>query len=179
MVLPVLRAIVGVATAMLAPCRDRFLQPFSSDSIWNTAIGSNARFVPANLFPDLVHNPPTSFHNDQDFFLRVTTDDPLTDWINQGDWGSDNHCHQHGQVVTQINFPYNWTSASDGGRSAPNQPNNNAMGVLLPDNETIVQMQPAYRCKPGSPLLARFGNTTDGCPQQVCVYVDTPCNWCV
>ena len=34
------------------------------------------------------------------------------------------------------------------------------------DNETIVQMQPAYRCSWGSPLLARFGNSTDGCPQQ-------------
>jgi hypothetical protein len=67
------------------------------------------------------------------------------------------------------------------------------MGVLLEDNETIVQarvrssyvtchccsfsvaakttrslvqMQPAYRCASGSPLLARFGNATDGCPQQ-------------
>ena len=56
---------VYTATAMAATCRDRFLEPFSSDSIWNTAIGSNAHFVPANLFPDLQHNPPTSFHNDQ------------------------------------------------------------------------------------------------------------------
>ena len=40
------------------------------------------------------------------------------------------------------------------------------MGLLLPDNETIVQMQPVYRCSPGSPLLARCGNSTDGCPQQ-------------
>jgi hypothetical protein len=50
-----------------------------------------------------------------------------------------------------------------------NQANNNAMGVLLADNVTIVQMQPAYRCISGgsSPLLARFGNgSADGCPQQ-------------
>eukprot|EP00750_Incisomonas_marina_P021251 INCI4238.2.p1 GENE.INCI4238.2~~INCI4238.2.p1 ORF type:complete len:261 (-),score=36.78 INCI4238.2:227-1009(-) len=40
------------------------------------------------------------------------------------------------------------------------------MGILLPDNETIVQMQPVYRCEAGGPLLARFGNATDGCPQQ-------------
>ena len=34
-------------------CRDRWLEPFSSDSIWNTAIGSAAEFRPANLFhPD-------------------------------------------------------------------------------------------------------------------------------
>lgn len=40
------------------------------------------------------------------------------------------------------------------------------MGVLLEDNETIVQMQPAYRCGWGMPLLARFGNNSDGCPQK-------------
>ena len=33
-----------------AACRDRWLEPFSSDSIWNTAIGSAAEFRPANLF---------------------------------------------------------------------------------------------------------------------------------
>eukprot|EP00041_Stephanoeca_diplocostata_P014881 m.281435 g.281435 ORF g.281435 m.281435 type:complete len:161 (+) comp19839_c0_seq6:364-846(+) len=87
----------------------------------------------------------------------------------------DDHCTITGNVVTQIRLPKNWTSASDcipgdnnpnNCRSKPNQPNNNAMGVLLEDNETIVQMQPAYRCSYGGPLLARFGNTTDGCPQQ-------------
>ena len=73
-----------------------------------------------------------------------------------------------GKVVSHIGLPANWTTTSDGGRSAPNQANNNAMGVLLPDNRTIVQMQPAYRCEVGKngPLLARFGNATDGCPQQ-------------
>lgn len=30
---------------------------------------------------------------------------------------------------------------------------------------TLLQLQPVYRCAPGSPLLARFGNDTDGCPQ--------------
>ena len=31
-------------------CRDRFLEPFASSSIWNTAIGSDAIFKDANLF---------------------------------------------------------------------------------------------------------------------------------
>ena len=143
-----------------AECRDRYLEPFSSSSIWNTAIGSDAAFAPTNLFARS-DRYPTQFHNDQDFFLRVTDADPLTEWIDQGDWGADDHCKVTGNVVTSIHFPANFTTASDG--TAPGQPNNNAMGVLLPDNETIVQMQPVYRCAPGSPLLARFGNATDGC----------------
>merc|ERR1719272_11242 len=165
-----------------AECRDRFLEPFSSSSIWNTAIGSDAVFAAADLFP--IGRLPSQFHNDQDFMLRVTDADPMTPWINQGDWGGDDHCtiQGAGTVVSHINFPENWTSASDctlpdgtyvsknifnaaaaatenvtfdagAGvvtcRSQANQPNNNAMGVLLPDNETLVQMQPAYRCKTG------------------------------
>lgn len=43
---------VPYASAASAPpdCRDRWLEPFASDSIWNTAIGSAARFEPASLF---------------------------------------------------------------------------------------------------------------------------------
>jgi hypothetical protein len=145
-------------------CRDRFIEPFSSSSIWNTAIGSQAKFKPANLFGSAPLFP-SNFHNDQDFFLRVSDADPLVPWINQGDWGSDDHCKVTSAEASQIRLPRYWTTASDSGRSAPGQPNNNAMGVLLEDNETIVQMQPAYRCSPGGPLLARFGNATDGCPQ--------------
>lgn len=37
------------ATAAAA-CRDRWLQPFSSTSIWNTAIGSGAVFAPAHIY---------------------------------------------------------------------------------------------------------------------------------
>lgn len=155
-----------------APCRDRFFEPFSSTSIWNTAIGSCAQFSPARLFGP--GREPTQFHNDHEFFLRATEADPLTDWIDQGDWGGDDHCHVTGKVVSQVRLPHNWTSSSDCGEqsdpakcaSKPNQPGNNAMGVLLEDNETVVQMQPAYRCAAGGPLLARFGNATDGCPQQ-------------
>lgn len=145
-------------------CRDRFLEPFSSSSIWNTAIGAGAVFSPAELFGD--GREPTQFHNDQEFFLRATSKDPEVSWINQGDWSGDNHCKVTGKVVSTIRLPANFTTASDGGRSVANQSNNNAMGILLLDNVTIVQMQPAYRCAAGSPLLARFGNKTDGCPQQ-------------
>lgn len=171
-----LLAIATLTRALAEPCRDRFLQPFSSQSIWNTPIGSGAAFVPAGLFDGVFGNstcgrepcgPPLSFHNDQDFIVRTTQRDPLTDWVDQGNWnGSQNKCAVVGKVVRQLPLPFNWTSASDGGRSAANQMNNNAMGVLLPDNRTLVQMQPAYRCSAGGPLLAVFGNQSDGCPQQ-------------
>ena len=37
-------------TAAQPPCRDRYLQPFASTSIWNTAIGQNAVFMPASIY---------------------------------------------------------------------------------------------------------------------------------
>lgn len=180
---------VALAAPVAAVCRDRWLEPFSSDSIWNTAIGSGAVFTPAGLFAPGDHRgPPSNFHNDQDFLLRVSADDPRTDWVNQGDWGADDHCavqHTGGGpgpcsstslpldgCVARIRLPVNWTSASDcdspsSCRSAGNQSNNNAMALLLDDNATLVQMQPAYRCSPHpAPLLARWGNLTDGAPQR-------------
>ena len=30
--------------------------------------------------------------------MRVTEDDPLTPWIDQGDWGGDNHCTMTGKI---------------------------------------------------------------------------------
>lgn len=133
--------------------------------------------MPAGLYPD-ASDAPFDFHNDQDFIVRATANDPLSDWISQGDWGSDPKCQIQGKgtVVAQIPLPYDWTSASDcdgpadnsssNCRSKADQMNNNAMALLLPDNVTLVQMQPAYRCGFGTPLLARWGNSTDGCPQQ-------------
>ena len=150
------------------PCRDRYREPFSSDSIWNTAIGSHAVFAPALLYPP--GREPTQFHNDQDFFLLQDAQAEAVEWVDQGDWGADDHCKRTGQVVASIRLPRAFTTASDCAaghcKSPANQPNNNAMGVLLADNVTLVQMQPAYRCGPGAPLFARFGNRTDGCPQR-------------
>ena len=147
------------------------------------------QFVHAHLF-DGTHRtcgtppcgPPDSFHNDEDFLVLASESDPLTPWINTGNWnGSQDKCAipqcdpskstTNGCVTAHIHLPANWTTASDGNRSKAGQMNNAAMGVLLPDgvfgkNRTLVQMQPAYRCAPGSPLLARWGNDTDGCPQR-------------
>ena len=84
-------------------CRDRFLEPFSSDSVWNTAIGSGAVFKDARLFSrDDPRGAPGNFHNDQDFIIRVAADDPVTQWVNQGDWGADDKCsiqkHAHSGI---------------------------------------------------------------------------------
>jgi hypothetical protein len=192
-----LRAIAGAAAPQYLseytqPCRDRWLEPFSSDSIWNTAIGSQADFVDANLFAD-TKTHPKSFHNDNDLLVRTRASDPEADWVNQGDWAyhagggcavqnrprtgsacSSNDTQKMDGCVAKIRLPYRWISATDcDGPPKSDASNcrkkgdhgNNAMAVLLPDNVTLVQMQPAFRCGFGSPLFARWGNSTDGGPQ--------------
>ena len=65
--LPLLAAMTVPTTK--APCRDRFLEPFASSSIWNTAVGSSAAFSPCNLFATDARKP-TQFHNDQECVQR-------------------------------------------------------------------------------------------------------------
>lgn len=48
-----------------APCRDRRKQPFNSSSVWNTAIGSNASYVHAQIYTN-------SFNHSWACELRVT-----------------------------------------------------------------------------------------------------------
>jgi Trefoil (P-type) domain len=98
--------------------------------------------------------PRWGIHNDMDIVAISTIDDPMTDWISQGDWNQDAKCAITGKVVTQIPLPVNLSIGCEGG--------NNAMGLLLPDNRTLIQMQPAYRdILPNSPLLAQYQK---GCP---------------
>lgn len=153
-------------------CRDRFAWPFSVDSIWNSPIGSNATFFPAGIF-SAAYGPPSSFHNDQvcrgtegltcrtppavlimqDIIVRASQSDPQTNWIDQGAWDNGDMCEITGAVATQVPLPADLVIGC--------HENNNAMALLMPDNRTLVQMQPAYRSTAGAPLLARYHA---GCP---------------
>ena len=66
-------------------------------------------------------------------------------------------CNWTTQVLREVREP-DWFSCL----SKPGQPNNNAMGLLLPDNRTLVQMQPVYRCSAGGSLLAVRGGGPRG-----------------
>jgi len=149
-------------------CRDPLKWPFLSSSIWNTPIGSNAIFHDPKIF----HSPfvlPHNFFSDDDYFIVTSETDPMTPWYNQGWWGNPDgeaHCNITGQFLRNIRFPVNLTVRQFG--------NNNAAALLQPDNHTIINTQPLYRCSFGSPVLSllrediagqddiRFGNGTWG-----------------
>jgi hypothetical protein len=149
-------------------CRNPRTWPFLSSSIWNTAIGSGAVFHDPGIFrpPFLL---PKNFFSDDDYFIVTTNDDPWTPWYNQGWWGhpgGEAHCNVTGKYISDIRFPFNHTVREFG--------NNNAASILQPDNHTIINTNPLYRCTPGSPVLGllkpnvevkgdiMFGNGTYG-----------------
>jgi len=61
-------AIAAALCSTTATCRDRFLFPYSPASIWNTALGSDAVFVPVNLFA----GPPPAAHSPR-YYPNTTT----------------------------------------------------------------------------------------------------------
>jgi len=290
-----LQAPLALTSATVAPCRDRLKQPFSPTSIWNTAIGSDAVFVPGNIFRakpppagtdqcafgkkepaqrmgcagwnsswsvddchehDCCYDPhpnctvpsaaarhqcgaysspangctaangccyspmtavgpwcykmnassscgqcgiplpatpmsprwcytkvgdefsnasqlPAFFYTDKDYFIATKASDPLTPWYNQGFETPAGVCVRNNCSVANKNCPYataakNWTVGTcylcngeyvgsmpfPHSWTLPGMTSNNAAAVLLPDNETLVQMQPLVRCSPGSPIFS-------------------------
>jgi hypothetical protein len=136
-------------------CRDPFLWPFAADSIWNTPIGSAAIYEPAGIYRDASGplGPPTSFHNDQELLVLSTSTDPLVDWMD--DSGNfPGGCAARGPVRQQLPLPHDFVTDCVA--------NNNAAAVLLPDNDTLVQMQPLYRPSAGGPIVAWWHH---GAPQ--------------
>ena len=49
-------AAAAVISSASAPCRNRWLQPFSSSSIWNSAIGANAAFEHAQIYTNFFNH---------------------------------------------------------------------------------------------------------------------------
>ena len=98
--------------------------------------------------------PPASFHNDADFIVAARVGDALVPWRDQNDWSPGNHCISTGPVAAHVPLPHDFVTPDCGG-------GNNALALLLPDNRTLLQMQPAFRAAPGGDLLAAYHR---GCP---------------
>eukprot|EP01049_Picozoa_sp_SAG25_P014093 SAG25_NODE_2383_length_1663_cov_8.076617_2_plen_316_part_00 len=131
---------------------------------------------------------PNQFHNDADHIVFVKESDPLVPWYIQGWWGhppatlrnrcstgSPDNCFCHCEIVNdssvfphKLHLPYDFlTNRSDGCAG------NNGLAMLQPDNVTVIQTQPAYRCQHGGPLLSKSGADSHvGCPQPHPLTVD-------
>ena len=136
-------------------CRQAILWPFTNTSVWNSPLGSEAKYVDAHLFRvddsrGSSYRAFYNFHSDDDYVIVTSSEDPLVSWFNQGHWGGpatyDAYCNVTGKLVKQLHFPSNTIVQNWG--------NNNAAGLLQPDGRTLYTMQPLYVCSPGAPILA-------------------------
>ena len=158
------------AAATAAPCRDPILQPFSSASIWNTPIGSGAVYAPTipNESDPSSSRSPAKHPQRPRFLCHYAGKRPThAGWTRVGGARATTHA-QLGRGGDDL-FPHDWTSASDGGRSAPWQ-SNNAMAILLQTmsrsfkRSRLTAANPEGRCLAAggtSPTAARSASQRD------------------
>ena len=151
--------LLSTASAVTTTCRNRYLWPFSSSSIWNTPIRQGAEFAHAHLYnetnPTSLRRPPANFHSDQDLLVLSLASDPSTPWIDDtGNFPGGCGEVEHNASQIMQHFPSSYTVDCT--------PNNNAAAVLKPDGRTLLQTQPLYRPSPGSPVISWYHS---GVPQ--------------
>lgn len=114
--------------------RDATKQPFAINSIWNTPIGSKAKYVDANI------GRAKTATVDVDHFYILNANDPLQPLYNHANWGPG---RSTGTIYQNISLPLsdsffvpdakdNWT------------PNHSA-AFLLPDGRTLIQVNALTR----------------------------------
>jgi hypothetical protein len=124
--------------------RDKYLQPFASDSIWNMPLGSGAVYVPAHI------DPTSAITVDDEYWLVTDASMPERQLYSNANFVF-GRCDTD-KYESDIRIPDDFIvpDASDG-----NTPNNVA-AILLPDGRTIEQMNPISRCEAGGPLTAGY-----------------------
>ena len=135
--------------------RDPFLQPFSSESPWNTPIGSDAQFVPAGL-----GNSYNYVALDLNYLIVASPGDQAVPVLRPGfpsrcD-GTEPYVNTDGSPVL-VALPFE-TLIED--VSETSTPDNN-IAVLQPDGETVMEFSAAARCEEGGPLFGWHEATTD------------------
>ena len=130
--------------------RDPLKQPFSSNSIWNMPIGSDAKFVPAELEKAIA----AGMTIDEDIIV-LNPDAPKTEiYTNYSGWNRDkDRCPKEGPLLFTAPIPADFTVSKvnwDG--TTPNS----GLAVLMHDGRTIKQTQPFARCIAGESGTSQY-----------------------
>lgn len=123
-----------------APKRDPWLRPFTSTSIWNMPIGSEADYSPANFDYTDAHALETTY------LLKTTTSDPKRELIRIGSWRD--RCSGTKSLGTTIRLPDGWRPKPVTSRATPN----NSGVFLQPDGRTLINVSAMGRCSDTGPL---------------------------
>jgi hypothetical protein len=130
--------------------RDVKKWPFSSTSIWNMPVGSDARYVHARLEQATAQGMTI----DEDIILMDETA-PLTGiYINNAGWDRNkNRCTAEGDLLFTAPIPNDFVVSRE---TWDGETPNSGLAVLMPDGRTIKQTQPFARCEAGKPATSRY-----------------------
>jgi len=129
--------------------RDPLLWPFSKGSIWNMPIGSNAKYVNAQI--EWSSNPSTV---DEEYII-MTPDVPLMDiYYSDAGWDqSKSRCTKTGGLLQKLPIPQSFiVSPSTWDGLTPNS----GVAILMQDGHTIKQTQPFAHCTEGGYATSMF-----------------------
>jgi hypothetical protein len=156
--------------AYAAGTRDVRLQPFASDSIWNTPIGSGAQYVPSGLspnpgqhqgFPDGTDISWADMpHLDHERVI-LHPEAPITsiEYTSVG-IGNGNKCSPTDDQPPTSPLPYALPIPSS--YVVPSNNGNGCTTILAPDGHTLKQMQPFARCEAGGVATTKHTQFADG-----------------
>lgn len=137
-------------TPSQTPTRDKFLQPFSSTSIWNMPLGSNAQYIPAGI------DKAAYGGVDQEYFYKLKADDPYRPVYVPGAWG-EGRCT--GTKPVELWLPIPDDLIVPDATTKPYSTPNNGSAFLMPDGKTLVQLEPLARCQHGGSIYGwRYPN---------------------
>lgn len=145
--------IIGITCdPSIVQARDKYQQPFSTTSIWNTPIGSKAKYVD-------IYIGSKGVGVDTDWFITTKASDPAVPTYMIPTWGQ-GRCtgtipQQQGQwhpaASQPLKVPYDRIIPD----ARPGWTPNNSSAFLKPDGKTLVEFNGTARCVPGGPL---YGN---------------------
>jgi hypothetical protein len=120
--------------------RDPLLWPFAANSIWNTPIGSNAKYVDAKL-----EKPVEGIITVDEDLIVMTPDAPLLEvYESNAQWDrTKDRCVKTGKLIGKYPIPVTFViSPKTWDGIVPNS----GIAILMPDKKTIVQGQPYSYC---------------------------------
>jgi hypothetical protein len=160
--------VVGPATASPAGTaattgtRDPLQWPYARTSIWNTPIGSDARYVPARI-------RSRSFGVDTDWFVVTKRTDPRVATYMPGSFG-EGRCRGrapqqqapwHPEARRPQNVPRGLVIPDAVTRGGVHTTPNNSSAFLQPNGRTLVSYDVTARCRRGGPLHGQwFGESS-------------------
>ena len=130
--------------------RDVLKWPFSSGSIWNMPIGSDADYVHAGI----QRSTERGMTVDEDVIVLTPGEEMVGIYRNNAAWDRNkDRCKVEGELLFEAPIPGDFVVSPD---TWDGLTPNSGLAVLMPDGRTIKQTQPFAHCQAGNTATSRY-----------------------